>query len=315
MSMSTRAAIAASIAYDTIMVFEGQFTDHILPDQIHKINLSFLSPKMRREYGGCAGNIAYNYALLGGEAVPMGMVGDDFAPYREHYQRCGIDQRAIRVAADSYTAQCFIVTDLSNNQLAGFHPGAMGRSAEIALAEAGEVAVGLVGPDAPDAMQQHSREMAEAGLPFILDPGQNIVLFSGEQLLEMIDRAPVLVSNDYEAELICDKTGLTLAQLAARVDTLIVTRGAEGSIIWQKGTEHAIAPVPAAAVKDPTGCGDAYRAGLLLAMATGRSLLDGARLGSVLGSIKIAVQGCQNHRPTREEIRAQFEQHYGAWPF
>jgi adenosine kinase len=243
------------------------------------------------------------------------MVGDDFGPYREHYQRCGIDQRAIRVAADSYTAQCFIVTDLSNNQLAGFHPGAMGRSAEIALAEAGEVAVGLVGPDAPDAMQQHSREMAEAGLPFILDPGQNIVLFSGEQLLEMIDRAPVLVCNDYEAELICDKTGLTLAQLAARVDTLIVTRGAEGSIVWQKGTEHAIAPVPAAAVKDPTGCGDAYRAGLLLAMATGRSLLDGARLGSVLGSIKIAVQGCQNHRPTREEIRAQFEQHYGAWPF
>ena len=170
--MTTRAAIAASIAYDTIMVFEGQFTDHILPDQIHKINLSFLSPKMRREYGGCAGNIAYNYALLGGEAVPMGMVGDDFGPYRDHNLRTGVDQSCIVTAADAYTAQCFIVTDLSNNQLAGFHPGAMGRSAEIALAEAGEVAVGLVGPDAPDAMQQHSREMAEAGLPFILDPAR-----------------------------------------------------------------------------------------------------------------------------------------------
>jgi adenosine kinase len=313
--MSTRAAIAASIAYDTIMVFEGRFTDHILPDQIHKLNLSFLSPQMRREYGGCAGNIAYNYALLGGEAVPMGMVGDDFGPYREHYERCGIDQRAIRTSAGSYTAQCFIVTDLSNNQLAGFHPGAMGRSAEITLAEAGEAVVGLVGPDAPDAMQQHCREMGDAGLPFILDPGQNTVLFSGEDLLAMIGRAPVLVCNDYEAELICDKTGLPLAELAARVKTLIVTRGAEGSVVWQDGSEHVIAPVPAATVKDPTGCGDAYRAGLLLAMATGRSLLDGARLGSVMGSIKIAGQGCQNHRPTRDEIRTQFEQHYGAWPF
>ena len=309
--MSTRAAIAASIAYDTIMVFEGQFTDHILPDQIHKINLSFLSPKMRREYGGCAGNIAFNYALLGGEAVPMGMVGDDFGPYREHYQRCGIDQRAIRVAADSYTAQCFIVTDLSNNQLAGFHPGAMGRSAEIALAEAGEVAVGLVGPDAPDAMQQHSREMAEAGLPFILDPGQNIVLFSGEQLLEMIDRAPVLVCNDYEAELICDKTGLTLAQLAARVDTLIVTRGAEGSIVWQKGTEHAIAPVPAAAVKDPTGCGDAYRAGLIFGLMQGMDMATAGRIASLMGALKIEHLGPQNQRFDYDEFAEQFRQQFG----
>jgi adenosine kinase len=313
--MSTRAVIAASIAYDTIMVFEGQFTDHILPDQIHKINLSFLSPRMRREYGGCAGNIAYNYALLGGEAVPMGMVGDDFGPYREHYERHGIDQRAIQVAADSYTAQCFIVTDLSNNQLAGFHPGAMGRSAQIGLDEAGDVVCGLVGPDAKDAMQVHAQQMAASGLPFVVDPGQNIVLFDGPELLALIDLAPVLVCNDYEAELICDKTGLTLTQLAARVSTLIVTRGAQGSQVWQDGVEHAIAPVPASAVKDPTGCGDAYRAGLLLALATGRTLLDGARLGSVMGSIKIAVQGCQNHRPTRDEIRALFEQHYGAWPF
>lgn len=313
--MTTRAAIAASIAYDTIMVFEGQFTDHILPDQIHKINLSFLSPRMRREYGGCAGNIAYNYALLGGEAVPMGMVGDDFGPYRDHNTRTGVDQSCIVTAADAYTAQCFIVTDLSNNQLAGFHPGAMGRSAEIPLAQAGTVACGLVGPDAPDAMVLHTREMAEAGLPFVLDPGQNILLFSGEQLLAMIDQAPVLVCNDYEAELICDKTGLTLAALAERVETLIVTRGGEGSNVYQRGEVHAVAPVPATQVKDPTGCGDAYRAGLLLALAEGKPLLQGAQLGSVLGSIKIAVQGCQNHRPSRAEIRAQFEQHYGPWPF
>jgi adenosine kinase len=313
--MTTRAAIAASIAYDTIMVFEGQFTDHILPDQIHKINLSFLSPKMRREYGGCAGNIAYNYALLGGEAVPMGMVGDDFGPYREHNARTGVDQSCIVTAADAYTAQCFIVTDLSNNQLAGFHPGAMGRSAEIPLAQAGAVTCGLVGPDAPDAMTLHTREMAEAGLPFVLDPGQNIPLFSGEQLLEMIDQAPILVCNDYEAELICDKTGLSLAALAERVSTLVITRGGEGSHVYQNGDLHTIAPVPASQVKDPTGCGDAYRAGLLLAMAEGKPLLQGAQLGSVLGSIKIAVQGCQNHRPSRAEIRAQFEQHYGPWPF
>ena len=202
MSMSTRAAIAASIAYDTIMVFEGQFTDHILPDQIHKINLSFLSPKMRREYGGCAGNIAYNYALLGGEAVPMGMVGDDFGPYLEHVQRQGIDASCLVQAKDSYTAQCFIVTDLHNNQLAGFHPGAMGSSAQIPVAQAGAVACGLVGPDAKDAMQWHTQQMTAAGVPFVLDPGQNIVLFSGPELLELIDQAPVLVCNDYEAELV-----------------------------------------------------------------------------------------------------------------
>ncbi len=313
--MTLRAAIAASMAYDTIMVFEGQFTDHILPDQIHKINLSFLSPRMRREFGGCAGNIAYNYQLVGGEPVPIGMVGDDFGPYLEHFQRQGIDTRCLVQAKDSYTAQCFIVTDLHNNQLAGFHPGAMERSAQIAVAQAGSVACGLVGPDAKDAMQLHTRQMAAAGVPFVLDPGQNILLFSGPELLELIDAAPVLVCNDYEAELVADKTGLALDQLARRVDTLIVTRGAEGSWVHQRGERHEVAPVRAREVKDPTGCGDAYRAGLLLALARGVPLIQGAQLGSVLGAIKIAVQGCQNHRPTLAEIRADFEAHYGAWPF
>jgi adenosine kinase len=313
--MTLRAAIAASMAYDTIMVFEGKFTDHILPDQIHKINLSFLSPRMRREYGGCAGNIAYNYKLVGGDPVPMGMVGDDFGPYREHYKRWGIDDSCLLEAADSYTAQCFIVTDLHNNQLAGFHPGAMGLSAQIGLAQAGRVNCGIVGPDSKDAMQLHTQQMADAKLPFILDPGQNILLFDGPELLAMIERAPVLVCNDYEAELIADKTGLPLAELAKRVPTLIVTRGAEGSVVHHDGQEHHVAPVAAVAVKDPTGCGDAYRAGLLLALAKGQPLLKGAQLGSVLGSIKIAVQGCQNHQPTLAEIRAQFEAHYGAWPF
>jgi adenosine kinase len=313
--MTLRAAIAASMAYDTIMVFEGKFTDHILPDQIHKINLSFLSPRMRREYGGCAGNIAYNYKLVGGEPVPMGMVGDDFGPYREHYKRWGIDDSCLPEAKDSYTAQCFIVTDLHNNQLAGFHPGAMGLSAQIDLARAGKVGCGIVGPDSKDAMQLHTRQMADAKLPFILDPGQNILLFSGPELLEMIERAPVLVCNDYEAELIADKTGLSLAELAKRVPSLIVTLGEQGSIVRERGTEQRVAPVPAKAVKDPTGCGDAYRAGLLLALAKGQPLLKGAQLGSVLGSIKIAVQGCQNHQPTLADIRALYEAHYGAWPF
>ena len=313
--MSLRAAIAASMAYDTIMVFEGQFTDHILPDQIHKINLSFLSPRMRREYGGCAGNIAYNFKLLGGEPVPIGMVGDDFTPYFDHCRSLGIDASCLVRAKNSYTAQCFIVTDLHNNQLAGFHPGAMGLSAQIAVAQAGPVACGLVGPDAKDAMQLHTQQMAAAGMPFILDPGQNTVLFSGPELLELIDQAPVLVCNDYEAELVADKTGLTLEQLAQRVDTLIVTRGAEGSWLHQRGERHAVAPVLATEVKDPTGCGDAYRAGLLLALARGVPLRHGAQLGSVLGAIKIAVQGCQNHRPTLAQIRASYERHYGAWPF
>ena len=313
--MSVRAAIAASMAYDTIMVFEGKFTDHILADQIHKINLSFLSPRMRREYGGCAGNIAYNYKLIGGEPVPMGMVGDDFGPYREHCKRWAIDDSCLVEAQDSYTAQCFIVTDLHNNQLAGFHPGAMGLSAQIPLAQAGPVACGIVGPDSKDAMQLHTRQMADAKLPFILDPGQNILLFDGPELLALIARAPVLVCNDYEAELIADKTGLKLAELAQRVPALIVTLGAEGSVVHERGNEHRIAPVQALAVKDPTGCGDAYRAGLLLALATGQPLLKGAQLGSVLGSIKIAVQGCQNHRPALDEIRAQYGAHYGSWPF
>ena len=313
--MTLRAAIAASMAYDTIMVFEGQFTDHILPDQIHKINLSFLSPNMRREYGGCAGNIAYNYKLVGGEPVPLAMVGDDFAPYLEHCTRHGIDTSCLVLAKDQYTAQCFIVTDLHNNQLAGFHPGAMGSSAQIAVAQAGTVACGLVGPDAKDAMQRHTQQMAALGVPFILDPGQNIPLFNGPELLAMIDQAPVLVCNDYEAELIANKTGETLDQLAQRVGTLIVTRGAEGSQVLHGGQRQRVAPVVASAVKDPTGCGDAYRAGLLLALAKGVPLLQGAQLGSVLGSIKIAVQGCQNHRPSLAEIRASYESHYGAWPF
>jgi adenosine kinase len=313
--MTLRAAIAASMAYDTIMVFEGQFTDHILPDQIHKINLSFLSPRMRREYGGCAGNIAYNYKLVGGEPVPIGMVGDDFGPYFEHCRRWGIDASCLVTAPDSYTAQCFIVTDLHNNQLAGFHPGAMSLSAQIPVAQAGKVACGLVGPDAKDAMQTHARQMADARIPFVLDPGQNILLFSGPELLELIELAPVLVCNDYEAELVADKTGVPIDRLARRVDTLIVTRGAEGSVVHHGGDEQRVAPVAASAVKDPTGCGDAYRAGLLLALAKGVPLPKGAQLGSVLGSIKIAVQGCQNHQPTLAEIRASYEAHYGGWPF
>jgi adenosine kinase len=313
--MNLRAAIAASMAYDTIMVFEGQFTDHILPDQIHKINLSFLSPNMRREYGGCAGNIAYNYKLVGGEPVPIGMVGDDFGPYLEHCQRHGIDVSGLVQVKDQYTAQCFIVTDLHNNQLAGFHPGAMASSAQIPVAKAGKVACALVGPDAKDAMQLHTQQMAEAGVPFILDPGQNIPLFSGPELLAMIDRAPVLVCNDYEAELIADKTGESPERLAGRVQTLIITRGAEGSLLFHGGERHSVAPVAAAEVKDPTGCGDAYRAGLLLALAKRVPLLQGAQLGSVLGAIKIAVRGCQNHRPSLAEIRSSYESHYGAWPF
>lgn len=313
--MPLRAAIAASVAYDTIMVFEGQFTDHILPDQIHKINLSFLSPRMRREYGGCAGNIAYNFKLVGGDPVPIGMVGNDFGAYREHFRGLGIDDRCLVEAAEHYTAQCFIVTDLANNQLAGFHPGAMSRSVDIGIEQAGSVSCGLVGPDSPDAMTRHVAQMADAGLPFVFDPGQNILLFSGTDLLALIERSPVLVCNDYEAQLVCDKTGLTQDQLAERVPTFIVTLGGEGSIVIENGRTTAVAPVAAEAVKDPTGCGDAYRAGLLLALATGRPLLDGARLGSVLGSVKIASQGCQNHRPTREQIRERYAAHYGPWPF
>ena len=303
--------ICGSLAYDTIMVFKDQFKKHILPEQIHILNVAFLVPEMRREYGGCAGNIAYNLQLLGGDPLIMATVGDDFAPYAARLDKLGLAQRHVRPVPDSYTGQAFITTDLDDNQITAFHPGAMGMSHLNHVSEAQDVALGIVAPDGRDGMLQHAQEFADIGIPFVFDPGQGMPMFSGAELLQFIEQADYVTVNDYEARLLQDKTGKTLEQIAQRVDALIVTLGADGSIIHTAG-KHITIPTPKpAALVDPTGCGDAYRAGLLYGIQRGWDWDTTGRLASLLGALKIAHRGGQNHRFTRAELAAQFQQHFG----
>jgi adenosine kinase len=306
--------VAASMAFDTIMVFEDRFSAHVLPDQIHQLNVSFFSPTLRKEFGGCAGNIAYNLHLLGENPIPVAMVGQDFGPYQAHLEACGIRTEGLHVAPSEFTAQCFIVTDLANNQIAAFHPGAMRLSHQIDASAFAPIACALVGPDAKEAMQLHAQQLRQAHIPLVLDPGQNTPLFSGAELLNWIEGARVLVCNDYEAQLIQEKTQLSLEVLAHRVQALVVTQGDQGSVLYEKGRQHHIPALPVEAIHDPTGCGDAYRAGLLWALVHGHDLVKGAQLGSVLGALKIAVRGCQNHAPSSAAIRTLYERHFGDWP-
>ncbi len=303
--------ICGSMAYDTIMVFPDQFKKHILPEQLHILNVAFLVPQMRREYGGCAGNIAYNLQLLGGKPLIMATVGDDFQPYAERLDRLGLSQAHIRHVPGQFTGQAFITTDLDDNQITAFHPGAMGHSEHNHVHNARDVTLGIVSPDGRAGMIQHALEFHEAGIPFIFDPGQGMPMFGAEDLLTFIDQATYLTVNDYEAKLLQDKTGQPLAELAGRVKALIMTLGAEGSVIYADGKEIRIPPVQAAEVLDPTGCGDAYRAGLLHGIQQGWDWKTTGRLASLLGAIKIAHRGGQNHLPTREALCAQFKQHFG----
>lgn len=306
-----RVAICGSIAYDTIMVFEGQFKDHILPEQVHILSVSFLVPALRREFGGTAGNIAYNLKLLGGAPVPVATIGDDGQSYVDRLATLGIETGMVKHVPGTYTAQAFITTDLDDNQITAFHPGAMLYSHENPIARAGKVAYGIVAPDGKDGMLRHARDFAEAGTPFIFDPGQGLPLFSGNELLQVIELASFLTLNDYEGRLVEDKTGQSLQQLAARVDALIVTRGAEGSDIHSKGEVVHIPCVKAERLADPTGCGDAYRAGLLYGMSRGFDWETAGRLASLMGSIKIASQGGQNHRPSAGEVADRFREAFG----
>jgi adenosine kinase len=305
------ALICGSFAYDTIMVFPDQFKNHILPDQVHILNVSFQVPTMRREFGGCAGNIAYNLKLLGGAPLPLGTVGKDFGPYAEWMDRCGINRRHVRVCDDSYTAQAFITTDMDDNQITAFHPGAMNRSHEARVTEANGVKLGIVAPDGRDGMIQHAREFADAGIPFIFDPGQGMPLFNGPDLLRFFEQATWATLNDYEAQLLQERTQLSLEQLAAQVKALIVTRGAEGSHIYTNGQRLEIPAARAAQVVDPTGCGDAYRAGLLYGIRQGLDWETTGRIASLIGAIKIEHPGTQNHRFTRVEFDARFKQNFG----
>ncbi|MEO8410332.1 MAG: carbohydrate kinase family protein [Propionivibrio sp.] len=307
--------ICGSIAFDNIMVFRDRFKNHILPEQIHILNVAFLVPELRREFGGCAGNIAYNLKLLGGDPVIMATVGDDAEPYRKRLDDLGLSQNHVRNVAGSFTAQAFITTDLDDNQITAFHPGAMTFSHLNNVADAKDATLAIVAPDGRDGMQKHARDLAANGVPFIFDPGQGLPMFSGEDLLEFMRLANYACFNDYEARLACDRTGRTLEQLATEVDALIVTLSAEGSHIYTGGQRHDIPCVAADALVDPTGCGDAYRAGLLYGIAAGWDWVKTGRLAAVMGAIKIAHRGGQNHHPQREDIAERFARAFGERPW
>ena len=303
--------ICGSIAYDTIMVFPGRFKEHILAEKLHILNVAFLVPDMRREFGGCAGNIAFNLQLLGGKPQIMATVGDDAQPYTYRLDKLQLSRHHVRQVDGTFTAQAFITTDLDDNQITAFHPGAMNHSQANHVGDAEDVILGIVAPDGRDGMLQHAREFQAAGIPFIFDPGQGLPMFSGDELLDFVRMADYLTVNDYEAQLLQEKTGQTLAALARHVKALVVTLGAKGSQIYTGGRQIEIPCARPEAVVDPTGCGDAYRAGLLYGIAGGMDWELTGRLASVLGAIKIAHRGGQNHGFSRDEIAQRCRQDFG----
>jgi adenosine kinase len=309
--MTKTTLICGSLAFDKIMQYHGRFGDTLLADQLHRVNVSFLVPTLRTEYGGCSANIAYNLQLLGGEPLIMATIGQDGGEYLDRFKKFGIETRAIRKIENAYTAQCFVTADLDNNQINAFHPGAMQFSHENNVADCGPLRAAIIAPDGRDGMLKHARDCAALGVPFMFDPGQQLPMFSGEELIRFIEQATYLAANDYEFEMVMDRTGLTLADIAARLDALIITRGDKGSEIHAGGERYDIPSVPATAVVDPTGCGDAYRAGLLYGIANGFDWPTSGRLASLLGSIKIASQGGQNHTFTPAEIADKFEAAFG----
>ena len=300
--------ICGSLAFDTIMVFQDQFKNHILPDKIHALSVAFYVPEMRREFGGTAGNIAYNLQLLEGNPLIMATVGDDFASYTQWLERHNLNTTHIKTIPNSFTAQAFITTDTDDNQITAFHPGAMIESHQNSVNDAKNVTLAIIAPDGRDGMFQHARECFGAGIPFLFDPGQGLPMFNGEELLQFIEMADYLAVNDYESQIIQDKTGLSLEQLALKVKALIVTLGAAGSQIYADGQCFDIPCVKAEKIVDPTGCGDAYRAGLMYGMAKGWDWVTCGRLASTMGAIKIESRGGQNHKPTRAEIEAIYAQ-------
>ena len=307
--------ICGSVAYDNIMVFKDRFKDCILPDQIHILNVCFLVPDIKRVFGGCAGNIAYNLKLLGGDPLIMATIGDDAGPYQNRLDALGLSREHVRVVPGNFTAQAFITTDLDDNQITAFHPGAMNFSHYNSVADAKDATLAIVAPDGRDGMLKHARDLATKGIPFVFDPGQQLPMFSGDELLEFLDLATYACLNDYETKLLSDRTGKALEELAARVEALIVTLGAEGSRIHAKGDVIEIPCVEADAVVDPTGCGDAYRSGLLYGIANQWDWQRTGALAAVMGAIKVAHQGCQSHTPSRDEIGERYRKAFGSLPW
>ncbi|TVO76639.1 carbohydrate kinase family protein [Sedimenticola selenatireducens] len=305
------ALICGSMAFDTIMVFQDQFKNHILPEQVHILNVSFLVPELRREFGGCAGNIAYNLKLLGGEGKAMATVGADFGAYAEWMDENELSRDHIRVIADSYTAQAYITTDRDDNQITAFHPGAMNRSHLVKVEEAKGCTIGIVSPDGRQGMIEHAQQFVEQGIPFIFDPGQGMPMFDGDDLTRFMQQATWLAFNDYEAKLMQDRTGLTPEQMAQEVEAVVITRGGEGSLIYTRKKVYEIPAAPVANVIDPTGCGDAYRAGLLYGLMNSMDWETTGRIASLMGAIKIEEAGTQNHRFLCDEFSQCFNIAFG----
>jgi adenosine kinase len=302
------------MAYDNIMVFPGRFQEQILPDQIHILNVAFLVPDLRREFGGCAGNIAYNLERLGGSGYAMATVGEDFAPYSAWLAQQDLDTRFITEVAGTFTAQAYITTDLDDNQITAFHPGAMDHAHTVDIPTDEDITLGMISPDGRQGMIDHAAQFADAGIPFVFDPGQGLPMFDGADLQSFIDKATWVAVNDYEGQMLTERTGWSLEEIATRVAALIVTRGAEGSHIYTGNERLEIPAVKATEVRDPTGCGDAYRAGLLYGLLNDWEWQDTGRLAAILGALKIASLGTQNHRFDGDFIAAQFEQHFGYQP-
>ncbi|UGQ45653.1 carbohydrate kinase family protein [Massilia endophytica] len=309
--MNKTSIICGSLAIDIIMQYEGRFGDTLLADQLHKVNVSFLVPTMRTEFGGCSGNIAYNLKLLGGDPRIVGVMGQDCAAYLERLQKLGISTENILIKKDAYNAQCFVTADSDNNQINAFHPGAMSYAHENEVAKAAPARLAIISPDGHFGMLKHAEDLHKLNIPFIFDPGQQMPMFTPDELIGFINKAAYVTTNDYEIELLMDRTGLSLADIAGRLEALIVTRGEKGSEIYTKGTRIDIPAVKAEAVLDPTGCGDAYRAGLLYGLTHDLGWETTGRLASLLGAIKIAHKGAQNHVLTKEQIGDRFEAAFG----
>ena len=309
--MTKTTLICGSLAFDKIMQYNGRFGETLLADQLHKVNVSFLVPTLRTEYGGCSANIAYNLNMLGGDPLIMATIGQDGGEYLERFESMGISTRGIRKIGHSYTAQCFVTADLDNNQINAFHPGAMQFSHENNVGEQGALRIAIIAPDGREGMLKHAVDCAALKVPFMFDPGQQLPMFSGEELIAFLNQASYLAANDYEFEMLMNRTGFTLPDIAGRLEALIITRGEKGSEIYVKGERHQIPCVQAEQIVDPTGCGDAYRAGLLFGIVNGYDWPTTGKLASLMGAIKIAHQGGQNHVVTAEQIADRFEVEFG----
>jgi adenosine kinase len=284
------------------MNFEGRFAEQILPDQLHILNVSFLVPTLRRDFGGCAGNIAYALKLLGGDPLPMATVGNDGSAYVQRMQDMGINTDYVRTVDDTYTAQALIMTDLDNNQITAFHPGAMMHAHKNQIETQADIRLGIISPDGRDAMLEHADQFKTAGIPFVFDPGQGLPMFDGAELARFIDQASWVTVNDYEGKMLCDRTGMSCADISRQVQGLVVTLGAKGCEVWVGGEKTLVEPVKAVSVIDPTGCGDAFRGALLYGLEQGWDLARCAQLGNRLGSLKIAQRGPQNYSLDKQAV-------------